>query len=103
MKVKVLIAKQVPEFPDIEWNNVLAGKSVNLDIIFTRMYSTTTDSRNIENLGEGPINQPNQSKFMNHLQTTKFVFLHHKRKLSLDFASLHSSAHWKVFKLDKTI
>jgi len=34
-KLKVLGAKRVPEFPDMEWNNVLAGKSVNLDVVFT--------------------------------------------------------------------
>ena len=51
-KLKVLGAKRVPEFPDMEWNNVLAGKSVNLDVVFTGKYSTATDSRTIENLGE---------------------------------------------------
>ena len=43
-KLKVLSTKRVPEFPDMEWNNILAGKSVNLDAVFTGMYSTTTDS-----------------------------------------------------------
>jgi hypothetical protein len=38
------LTKQVPEFSDMEWNNVLLGKAINLDIIFTRMFSTATDS-----------------------------------------------------------
>jgi hypothetical protein len=36
----------------MEWNNVLAGKAVNLDVIFSGMYSTATDSKTIENLGD---------------------------------------------------
>ena len=44
MKLKVLSTKRVPEFPDIEWNNVITRKSVNLDAIFTGMYSTATDT-----------------------------------------------------------
>ena len=51
-KLKILGAKRVPKFPDMEWNNILAGKTVNLNVVFTGMYSTDTDSRTIENLGE---------------------------------------------------
>src|ERR1700722_13830976 len=51
-KLKILRAKRVPEFPDMEWNNILAGKTVNFNVVFTGMYSTDTDSRTIENLGE---------------------------------------------------
>ena len=51
-KLRVLSIKRAPEFPDMEWNNVLARKSVNLDAVFTGMYSTATDRRTIENLGK---------------------------------------------------
>jgi hypothetical protein len=44
MKHIVLESKCVPEFPDSEWNNILAGKAVNLDIVFSGMYSTVTDN-----------------------------------------------------------
>ena len=52
MKHIVLGSKRVPEFPNSEWNNVLAGKAVNLDIIFSGMYSTVTDNQAIENIGD---------------------------------------------------
>ena len=52
MKLRVLSAKQAPEFPNMEWNNILAGKSVNLDVVFIGMYSTSTDNRTIENISE---------------------------------------------------
>jgi hypothetical protein len=51
-KRMVLGAKRVPEFPDSEWNNVLAGKAVNIDAVFSGMYSTITDNRAIENIGD---------------------------------------------------
>jgi hypothetical protein len=49
-KCRVLSAKCVPEFPNMEWNNILAGKAVNLDVIFSGMYSTASDNKTIENL-----------------------------------------------------
>jgi hypothetical protein len=49
-KCMVLESKQVSEFPDSEWNNVLAGKAANFD--FTGMYSTSTNNRAIENIGD---------------------------------------------------
>jgi hypothetical protein len=48
----VLSSKCVPEFLDSEWSNVLAGKAVNLDAVFSGMYSTVTDNRAIENIGD---------------------------------------------------
>src|SRR5882762_9531489 len=122
-KLKVLGAKRVPEFPDMEWNNVLSGKSVNLDVIFTRMYSTATDSRTIENLGELELHF-GATKPAKSVEThgdwiiawriafcaTRFIFPHREKELkdyteyiSSYFASVHPSAHWKVFELDKAI
>jgi hypothetical protein len=51
-KCMVLSSKCVPEFPDSEWSNVLARKAVNLDAVFSGMYSTVTDNRAIENIGD---------------------------------------------------
>jgi hypothetical protein len=49
-KHMVLRAKCVPEFPNSKWNNVLLEKVVNIDIIFSGMFSTVTDSRAIKNI-----------------------------------------------------
>jgi hypothetical protein len=112
-KLEVLRAKQVPEFLDMEWNNVLTGKSVNLDVVFTGMYSTATDSRTIENLSELKpyfgATKPAKSveshrdwviawRIASH--AIKFIFPHQEKELkeyteyiSSYFASLHLSAH----------
>ena len=122
-KLRVLSAKRVPEFPDMEWNNVLAGKSVNLDVVFTGMYSTSTDNRTIENLGEFELHfgadKPAKSvethgdwviAWRIAYRATKFIFPHREKELeeyteyiSSYFASLHPTAHWKIFELDKAI
>jgi hypothetical protein len=122
-KLKVLGAKRVPEFPDMEWNNVLLGKAVNLDVVFTGMFSTATDSRTIENLGELELHfgAAKPAKSVNThgdwiiawriaFRATKFIFPHRENELdeyteyiSSYFASVQPSAHWKVFNLDKAI
>jgi hypothetical protein len=43
-KCMVLGSKCVPEFPDSKWNNVLAGKAVNHNVVFSGMYSTVMDN-----------------------------------------------------------
>ncbi|KIM71960.1 hypothetical protein PILCRDRAFT_93647 [Piloderma croceum F 1598] len=52
IEAAVNISKHVLEFPDSEWSNVLARKAVNLDIVFSGMYSTVHDNRTIENIGD---------------------------------------------------
>lgn len=44
LKLIVLSSKYAPEFPDLEWNNVLSGKAVNLDVVFSGMFFTATDN-----------------------------------------------------------
>ena len=122
-KLRVLSAKRIPEFPNMEWNNVLAGKSVNLDVIFSGMYSTSTNNRTIENIGDLELHfgadKPAKSvethgdwviAWRIAYWATKFIFPHHEKELeeytkyiSSYFASLYPSAHWKVFELDKAI
>jgi hypothetical protein len=122
-KLKVLGAKRVPEFPDMEWNNVLAGKAINLNVVFTGMYSTATDNRTTENLSKLELHfgaaKPAKSVKTHRdwvivwtivLRATKFIFPHRERELKeyteyilSYFASVQLSAHWKVFNLDKAI
>jgi len=75
-------------------DNVLAENLSNLDVVFTGKYSTATDSRTIENLGElefhfGAANWQNLLKPMETelscgeslSEQTKFVFLHREKEL----------------------
>src|ERR1700720_523038 len=55
----------------MEWNNVLLGKAINLDIVFTRMFSTATDSQTIEtsvNLS-CILEPPNQQNLLTLMET----------------------------------
>jgi hypothetical protein len=109
----VLGAKHVPEFPDSEWNNVLAGKAVNIDVIFSGMYSTITDNRAIENIGDLELHfgaaKPAKTVETHGdwvvawriiFKATRFIFPHWETELeeyndyiTLYFTSMHPSAH----------
>jgi len=87
------------------------------------MYSTATDSRTIENLSKLELHfgaaKPAKSvethgdwviTWRIAFHTTKFIFPHWEKELedyteyiSSYFTSIHLSAHWKVFELDKAI
>ena len=122
-KPMLLGVKQVPEFPDSEWNNVLAGKAVNLDAVFSGMYSTAMDNRAIENIGDLKLhfgtNKPSKT-IKTHgdcviawritFKATWFVFAHCEAELeeynnyvTSYFMSVHPSVHGKVLNLDKAI
>jgi len=123
VKCMVLGSKHVPEFPDSEWNNVLAGKAVNLDIVFLGMYSTVTDNRAIENIGNLKLYfraaKPAKAvethgdwviAWRTVYKAMRFIFPHRKSELNeynnyimSYFASIHPSTHTKVLNLDKAI
>jgi hypothetical protein len=120
----LLSSKYVLEFPDSEWNNVLAGKAINLDVIFSGMYSTATDNRAIENIRDLELHF-GASKPAKTIKThgdwviawrivfraTRFVFPHRTEELeeysdyiTSYFASITDpSFHFKVIDLDKAI
>jgi hypothetical protein len=41
-----------PEFPDSEWQNVLAGRAVNLDVVFGNYFSVSNNDRRTESVGD---------------------------------------------------
>jgi hypothetical protein len=116
-KCRVLSAKRVPEFPDMELNNILEGKAVNLDVIFSGMYSTASDNKAIDNLGDLKlcfrVAKPAKSvethgdwviTWRITLTATKFIFPHRARELkeysnyiSSYFASVQLAGHSKIF------
>jgi hypothetical protein len=122
-KRRILSAKRVPEFPNMEWNNILAGKAINLNIVFSGMYSTAMDSKTIENLGDLELHfgvaKPAKSvethgdwiiAWRTAVTATKLVFPHRARELeeysdyiSSYFASVQPAGHSKIFNLDKAI
>jgi len=122
-KRMVLASKRVPEFPDSEWNNVLAGKAVNLDAVFSGLYSTVTDNRAIENIGDLELHfgatKPAKTvethgdwviAWRIAFKATRFIFPHRETELeeyndyiTSYFASILPSTHSKVLNLDRAI
>jgi hypothetical protein len=122
-KLMVLTSRRVPEFPDSEWNNVLSGKAVNLDTVFSGMFSTVTDNRAVENVGDLELHfgasKPAKA-VKSHgdwviawriaFKATRFIFPHRVAELedygdyiTSYFASVEPESHFKVLNLDKAI
>lgn len=121
-KLMVLTLKQVLEFPDSEWNNILAGKAINLNIVFSGMYSTATNNRAVKNIGDLELHfrasKPAKAikthgdwivAWQIAVKATRFVFPHRTDELEYSdyitpyFASIEPHSHFKVINLDKAI
>ncbi|KIM72017.1 hypothetical protein PILCRDRAFT_82246 [Piloderma croceum F 1598] len=96
----LLSSKFVPDFPDGEWNNVLSGKSVNLDTVF----STAKPSKMIATHGDWVTTWGITSR------AVMFAFPHREGELDsyCDYitgylAAIHNNFHSKVLKLNKSI
>ncbi|KIM88990.1 hypothetical protein PILCRDRAFT_767907, partial [Piloderma croceum F 1598] len=122
-KWSLLSSKFVPDFPNDEWNNVLSGKSVNLDAVFSSSLSTATDNCTVESFREfehlfGAAKPSKMIATHGDWVTTwgitsravMFAFPH--REWELDpyhdyitgyFAAIHNNFHSKVLELDKSI
>jgi len=51
-KCSLVNSPTCPEFPDSEWMNILAGHTVNLDVILTGYYLTSNNDEHIESIGD---------------------------------------------------
>jgi hypothetical protein len=40
-----------PDFPYSEWSNIIAGRAINLDCVYSSFYTTVNDNRNVTDLG----------------------------------------------------
>ena len=52
VKASIINTPRCPAFPDWEWLNLVQGKTINLDSVFSSFYSTSTDNQCTENIGE---------------------------------------------------
>ena len=113
----------IPHFPDSEWTNVLLGKPVNLDVVFSGAYSTAEEGQAVERIGDielrhGP-SKPAKSirtlgdwilAWQKTNDAISFVFPHRSRELSKYteymlslFGSRRPSSHQRIIELDKAI
>lgn len=51
-KLHLINSVGAPEFPDSEWNNILLGRAVDLDRVFTGHYSASAEEPRSESVGE---------------------------------------------------
>jgi hypothetical protein len=97
--------------------------AVNLDAVFSGMYSTVTDNRAIENIGDLELHfraaKPAKAvethgdwviAWRIAFKATRFIFPHREPELeeyndyiTSYFVSIYPGAHWKVLNLDKAI
>lgn len=52
VKSSIVNTPKCPAFPDSEWLNLVQGKPINLDNVFSGFYSTSTDNQRSESIGE---------------------------------------------------
>jgi hypothetical protein len=94
-KSSLLLSPHCPPFPDSQWTQLLAGRSVDLDHVFSSLYSVSHDSRQTEKLGNMGlavgILAPTRCvqthgdwviAFDAFVEATKFVFPHRSHELS---------------------
>jgi len=123
VKAHLINSLSCPEFPDAEWFNIILGKAVNLDVVFSGLYSTDNDSRQIEHLGDIELKfgaKTTAKHISSHGDWTiafdiakeayLFAFPHranefqkYQRYILQQFAAKAASKHARVIALDKAI
>jgi hypothetical protein len=51
-KTSLLNSAHLPQFPDSEWTNVIAGRAIDLDHVLAGQYSITHDEQRAEWIGQ---------------------------------------------------
>ncbi|TFY54350.1 hypothetical protein EVG20_g9737 [Dentipellis fragilis] len=51
VKASIVNSANCPQFPDSEWTNIIAGQAVNLDHVFSSMYSVSINTKRKERIG----------------------------------------------------
>jgi len=123
VKLSLLLSPRCLPFPDSQWTQLLAGHSVDLDHVFSGLYSVSHDSRQTEKLGDMElafgISAPTRHvqthgdwviAFDAFVEATKFVFPHRSHELSKYaqhiqqlFASFPESLHLRIIHYDRAV
>ncbi|RXW12948.1 hypothetical protein EST38_g12907 [Candolleomyces aberdarensis] len=112
-----------PGFPSSEWDNLLRGKAVNLDVVFSSVYHIGAVKENRGRLGEHEISfghsEPTQ-KVLTYgdwtiawniaVKAPAFLFPHRQQELADygefiqgKFSARQTEAHWQVIRFDQSI
>jgi hypothetical protein len=123
-KQSITMSVNCPELPDSEWSSILAGRAVDLDIVFSGFHSNEFDHQRESNLGGGArlIMGANEAtkKVSTHHQWfiawtktsagTEIAFPHRKKELAQYlthisglFAAVAPGAHHRIINYDKAV
>ncbi|KAJ2936322.1 hypothetical protein H1R20_g770, partial [Candolleomyces eurysporus] len=112
-----------PGFPSSEWDNLLKGKAVNLDVVFSSVYHVRAVKENRGRLGEHEISfghsEPSR-KVLTYgdwtiawnitVKAAAFLFPHRQQELADygefiqgKFSAHQTEAHWRVIQFDQSI
>ena len=123
VKSSIVNTPRCPAFPDTEWLNLIQGKSINLDNVFSGFYSTSTDNQRTESIGEvefkfgtKDVSKPvsTHGDWTIAFDLTRdaylFAFAHRAEELKVyqryilqQFATKRESEHPRVIALDRAI
>lgn len=112
-----------PEFPDVEWKNIISGRAVNLNAVLSGQLSTTHDDPKVEKIGDLEISfgAVEPTKLVKNggdwtiawnrtVRATVFAFPHRMQELTSYgeyivnlFSVTHSSVHSRVIAFDKAV
>jgi hypothetical protein len=111
-----------PPFPKSEWKNVLSGMAVNLDIVFSGLFSTLTNDKITTSIGDFDLSvsgsKPSKTiqshgdwtiAWNTSSSVTVCAFPHWAHELQqyseyiIQFFGAFPHSHWKVINLDKAV
>ncbi|PIL27245.1 hypothetical protein GSI_10389 [Ganoderma sinense ZZ0214-1] len=113
----------VPEFPEAEWGNVLRGKPVDLNHVFSRQYTLGQDEKHVEKLGPVELSYraitpakvvKSAGDWVIAWQRTTaaivYAFLHRKQELEAYhnhifsfFGAIHADYHYRILDYDRAV
>jgi hypothetical protein len=122
-KTSLLNSAHLPQFPDSEWSNLIAGQAVDLDHIFTSQYSITHNEHWAEQISELEViiglSKPTRvvdthGKWVivwdQAVDVTTYIFPHQSselrnygRYITQLFASFPDSMHTHVIQFDQAV
>jgi len=122
-KTSLLNSTRLPQFPESEWTNLIAGRAVDLDHVLAGQYSVSHDERRTERIGELEliVGSAKPSRVVDThgrwviawdqaVDATTYVFPHRSselqdygRHISQLFASFPDALHPRVIQYDRAV
>ncbi|RXW18701.1 hypothetical protein EST38_g7151 [Candolleomyces aberdarensis] len=112
-----------PGFPSSEWDNLLKGKAVNLDVVYSSVFHVVAVKENRGRIGDHEISlghtEPTRKVHTNGdwtiawnlmVKAACFLFPHRREELDAygeyiqgEFSARQTEAHWRVIRFDQSV